>query len=87
MRFSLILLALAVVHAENLLRDSKLYMSDCGDSSYLLHYQGCTATDLKRGKPLIVESEKELLKANITSGKVHLKCMRNSVDEVLLIHE
>lgn len=35
----------------------------------------------------MVESEKELLKANITAGKVHLKCMRNSVDAVVLIHE
>lgn len=87
MRFSLVLFVLLAVLADGVQAGSKLYMSDCGDSSYLLHYQNCKATDFERGKPVVVESEKELLKANITAGKVHLKCMRNSVDAVVLIHE
>ncbi|KAK8829053.1 hypothetical protein WA556_005610 [Blastocystis sp. ATCC 50177/Nand II] len=79
MRFSLVLFVLLAVLADGVQAGSKLYMSDCGDSSYLLHYQNCKATDFERGKPVVVESEKELLKANITTGKVHLKCMRNSM--------
>ena len=76
MRFSLALLVLIVVLADCVQAGSKLYMSDCGDSSYLLHYQNCKATDFERGKPVVVESEKELLKANITAGKVHAQFCR-----------
>ena len=75
MRFSLALLVLLAVLADGVQSGLKPYMSDCGDSSYLLHYQNCKA-DFERGKPVVVESEKELLKANITAGKVHAQFRR-----------
>lgn len=59
--------------------NSKLYISDCGDDSYLLHYKHVEASEFIRGKDVFINSEKVLLSANITSGTVTFDCLRNDV--------
>ena len=79
MRGLLLILLFCVVLCSEGKPNSKLIVSDCGDSSYLVHYTHVEASEFKRGKEVIVQSEKELLKANVTSGIVHLRCSRNAV--------
>ena len=79
MQSLLLVLLFCVVLSSEENPNSKLIISDCGDSSYLLHYTHVEASEFKRGKEVIVQSEKELLKANVTSGIVHLQCSRNAV--------
>lgn len=79
MQSLLLVLLFCVVLSSEEKPNSKLIVSDCGDASYLLHYTHVEASEFKRGKEVIVQSEKELLKANVTSGIVHLQCSRNAV--------
>ena len=79
MQSLLLVLLFCVVLGSEEKPNSKLIVSDCGDSSYLLHYTHVEASEFKRGKEGSVQSEKELLKANVTSGIVHLQCSRNAV--------
>lgn len=65
--------------------NSKMKTTDCGDKSHLLHFINITASELVRGKDVTIDSEKELLTANITSGTVDFECLRDDVFDSLLL--
>lgn len=66
--------------------NSKVLVSDCGDRSHLLHFKRIAASDLIRGKDVTIDSEKELLTANITSGTVDFECLRDDVFDFMLFY-
>ena len=79
MIFPLFLFIVSLAFATQPVPNSQLIISDCGDKTYLLHYVNVTATEFKRGKDVIITSEKELLSADITSGTVKFNVLRNDV--------